>query len=193
MEPEVAAVIEELDGHRARFETFCRALNDDELNASAEQSTWLVRDFIAHLATIDGPVTTMFRGVHDGSGGGLPAEGGGAFDIDAWNDHQVEVRRKKSVDELLAEAAEERKAIHEAMAAFSAADLQYVMPFGGDSKRPAGQVRLLDYLRGWCKHDPMHVVDMMRGLPASRMTPEVSAWLDDPIIAGYQRAMNPEG
>jgi hypothetical protein len=36
----------------------------------------------------------------------------------------------------------------------------------------------------------MHALDMSRALPES-MTPEVEAWFADPVVQGYQRAMNP--
>jgi len=77
------------------------------------------------------------------------------------------------------------------MARLDAETLARSLDFGGDGKRPPAKVRLLDYLRGWCKHDPMHAVDMMRAMPG-RMTPILEQWFADPIVARYQSAMNPE-
>ena len=44
------------DNHRAKFEVFCRSLSDEQLNRQVPSSTWIVKDFISHLATIDGTV-----------------------------------------------------------------------------------------------------------------------------------------
>jgi hypothetical protein len=190
MNPDVEAVIEELDGHRDRFEAFCRSLSPEELDRPVPRSTWLVRDFIAHLGTIDGPIGEMFRTIHEGGDPGMRNADGGKWDVDAWNDHQVEARRAKDVEALLAEAAAARIVLHGHMAELTADDISRTMKFGGDSKRPPGQVEIRQFLRGWCKHDPMHAVDMMRALP-ERRSPELDAWFDDPIIRGYQAAMNP--
>ena len=187
--PDVKRVLTELDSHRVKFEAFCRSLTPDELDDPVANSTWFVRDFIAHLATIDGPVMRMFEGVHSGNSKGFTGEDGRGINIDAWNEEQVVPRRAFSLEDVLGEAAVSRDAIRRVMRTFTNVDLAYEFRFGGDSKRPASQVTLKNYLRGWCKHDPMHVVDMLRGLPG-RDTPEIHAWVSDPIIAGYQKAMN---
>jgi hypothetical protein len=196
MEPSVQSVIQELDRHRERFEAFCRSLTAEQLLRPVPGSDWLVRDFIAHLATIDAPVTEMFRGyqrpARPGQASASPPPGGEqrpAWDVDRWNQRRVEDRRERTIDDLLAEAAETRAACRQALADFTAEQVEQTMHFGGDSKRPASQVRLLDYLRGWCKHDPMHAVDMVRALP-EHDTPAIRAWFDDPVIQGYQQAMN---
>jgi hypothetical protein len=190
MDPDVAAVVEELDAHRAKFEAFCRSLSEEQLARQVPGSTWIVKDFISHLATIDGPVGEMFRTIHEGGDPGMRNADGGRFDVDHWNDAQVAKRRELTVEEILGEATRARSALHEQLAALTKANIDRTIPFGGDSKRPAGKVELRQYLRGWCKHDPMHVVDMARALPEVK-TPELEAWLDDPIIRGYQAAMNP--
>lgn len=191
MHTDVAAVITELDAHRERFEGLCRSLTTAELALGVPRSTWLVRDFIAHLATIDDPVREMFRAMEEGSEQGIgraDAEGE-PWDVDRWNEGRVQERRTRTVDELLAEAAQSRGRIREQMAQFSDAGLGRVLKFGGDGKRPPGEVPMLAYLRGWCKHDPMHALDMLRAMP-ERVTPDIERWFEDPVIAGYQRAMN---
>jgi hypothetical protein len=190
MNPEVAQVKIELDAHRDRFEQFCRSLNDEQLARPVPNSTWVVKDFISHLATIDGPVGEMFRTIHEGADPGTRNSDGGKFEVDGWNDRQVERRRDRTVEEILSEAAVTRAVLHQRMEALTDEDIHKEIPFGGDSKRPPAKIELLQYLRGWCKHDPMHVVDMLRALPDAR-TPAVEAWIDDPVIRGYQAAMNP--
>ena len=185
----VEEVMAELDAHRTRYEAFCRSLTPEQLGRPVPQSTWVVRDFIAHLATIDGPVAEMFRSLHGGDNGGLRDEGGGRFDVDHWNDAQVAKRRTLDLETVLAEAAESRAALRVQLAALTAEDVARTMHFGGDGKRPATDIKLETYLRGWCKHDPMHALDMTRALPEV-MTPELESWFDDPVIRGYQAAMN---
>lgn len=189
MTPEVAEIVAELDAHRARFEVFCRSLSSEELGRAVPKSTWIVRDFIAHLATIDRPVGEMFRTMHAGADPGLRGADGQRFDVDAWNEGQVQSRRQLSVEELLAEADASRAELKQDLAALTAEDLAKTLRFQGDSKRPPSEIALGRYLRGWCKHDPMHVLDMVRALP-ERETPELAAWFADPVIQGYQAMMN---
>lgn len=192
MNPDVATVVQELDAHRARFEAFCRSLSEEQLRRPVPRSTWIVKDFISHLATIDGPVGEMFRTIHEGGDPGPRNPDGGRFDVDHWNDSQVAKRRERTVEEILAEAATARALLHERLAALTAEDIEREIRFGGDSKRPPASIRLIQYLRGWCKHDPMHAFDMLRALPELH-SPELDAWFDDPVIRGYQAAMNPDG
>jgi hypothetical protein len=187
----VLEVVEELDIHRAKFEHFCRSLSTDELNLAVPNSTWIVRDFIAHLATIDGPVSQMFKSMHSGQGGAGITDGSAdsnKFDVDDWNDKQVERRRSLSVDAVLQEAAESRASLRRDLLALTDEDLARTMKFGGDSKRAAGEIPFGAYLRGWCKHDPMHVVDMTRAMPERAKA--LAEWFDDPVIQGYQKSMN---
>ncbi|MBI5948379.1 MAG: maleylpyruvate isomerase N-terminal domain-containing protein [Chloroflexi bacterium] len=188
MHSDVATVTAELDAHRLRFEALCRSLNARELDLPVPASTWLVRDFIAHLATIDDPVREMFRSLREGSPR-TSSSGEDRWDVDRWNEARVQERRALTVEQLLAEAAESRARIRDEMARLDAETLARTLDFGGDSKRPASKVQLLAYLRGWCKHDPMHALDMLRAMPG-RLTPELEAWFDDPVIRGYQAAMN---
>lgn len=192
MTPEIEAIGRDLDAHRAKFEAFCRSLSEEELDRPVPDSTWLVRDFIAHLATIDGPVRVMFESMTGDRAAASTApetSSGERWDVDRWNDARVAARRTKTVDEIFEEAGHERARMHEALGALSEADLDKTMHFGGDSKRPASEIRLGDYIGGWAKHDLIHVADMLRALPG-RDTPDVRAWLDDPAVAGYQRMMN---
>jgi hypothetical protein len=191
MHETVATVIEELDAHRERFEAFCRSLSEEELTRSVPRSTWLVGDFIAHLATIDGPVGEMFRSVHAGEDPGIRTGDGQRFDVDGWNEGRIQERRVRTVEDLLAEAAGARAALKVHLSALTAEDLAKSLKFQGDSKRRPAEWPLESYLRGWCKHDPMHALDMSRALP-EQMTPELEQWFADPVVRGYQRAMNPD-
>ncbi len=187
--PDVAPAVRELDGHRTRFIELCRSLSEEELNRPVPHSTWIVRDFIAHLATIDPTVLTIFRRITARDAEGRQSDGSGHLDIDEWNDAQVAKRRDWPLEDVLAEAATNRVEMRDFLATLTAEDLARPFPFEGDGKRPPADITLLQYLRGWCKHDVMHAVDMARALP-ERMTPDLETWFDDRVVTGYQEAMN---
>jgi len=190
MHPEVEAILNEIETHRLHFTVLCRGLTMEELCRPVPNSSWQVRDFIAHLATIDGPVEQMFQAMHAGTqGSGASGSNGEKWDVDRYNNHQVEVRRDRTVNELLVEAAEKRTRLRSTLASLTAEDLEKTLHFGGDGKRPATDIRFGDYLKGWAKHDPMHAVDMMRAMP-EKMSPRLEKWFDDPAVRGYQKAMN---
>lgn len=189
MNPDVEAVLAELDGHRMQFTVLCRSLSEEELGRPVPGSTWLVRDFIAHLATIDGPVDEMFRTVHKGGDAGIRAGDGERFDVDRWNEARVQERRQLSVDEMLMEAATVRTQLRGTLASLTEEDITKTIKFQGDARRPPADIELRTYLRGWCKHDVMHAADMMRALP-DRMTPRRDHWFDDPVVKAYLNAMN---
>lgn len=183
------AIVAELRAHRRRFDTFCRSLTEEELERPVPRSTWLVRDFIAHLATIDGPVAEMFRAVRSGDDAGLRTPDGSRFDVDDWNEKQVQQRRGKTVEELLSEARTQRESLERELLALTGSDLSKTIRFAGDAKRPPATIPLMVYLRGWCKHDPIHAGDMLRALP--ERADSLREWLEDPAVARYQQAMNP--
>jgi hypothetical protein len=47
-------VIDEMARHRVQFEHLCRSLTPAELATPIPDSPWNVKDYIAHLCTIDG-------------------------------------------------------------------------------------------------------------------------------------------
>lgn len=189
MNAPVEKVIAELDAHRTQFEFFCRSLSEEQLGRVVPNSTWIVKDFIAHLATIDVPVSRFFRSVHEDKSGPFRGDEGAPLNIDQWNDATVAERRERSVEEILEEAAKNRCDLKAVMAEFDQEDLDFQFTFGGDSKRSPAKIVFGQYLSGWCKHDPMHAVDMMRAVP-DRLTPELEAWFSDPVVQGYQAQMN---
>ena len=53
-------IIDELARHRVQFECLCRSLDAPELATVIPGSHWTVKDYIAHLATIDGLIANNF-------------------------------------------------------------------------------------------------------------------------------------
>lgn len=174
LEPVVAAA----NQHRASFEAFCRSLTGEELDRKVPDATWLVRDYIAHLATIDTWVGDWFTHMVEGTPWRPSGESGAPFTIDDWNEGQVVPRRGNPVDALLAEAAANRDRLWAIVDRFTAELLATQFDFRGT------MVTFQRYLELWSGHDPAHAMDMLRALPEKAADPEVAAWID-----GYRRAL----
>jgi len=191
IEAVIAAIVE----NRRRFEAFCNSLSDEELGRAVPGSTWVVRDFAAHLGTLDAAMVRWLRALAAGSGSldSTRDEEGNAFDVDAFNDEHVAERRAWPLARVFAEASENREALIDALRPLQGEHIEAPMQFGGDAKRPAGEIPLKAFLAGWAQHDPIHVADMLKALPERAEDPELRAWLDNPYVAGYQAIMNRAG
>jgi hypothetical protein len=189
----LAPVIETVRQNRARFEEFCRSLDEAQLQRLVPDSSWVVRDFVAHLGTLDVVMTRWLEDVASGAEAALGgAPDGARWDVDAFNDAQVLARRSWPLDQVLAEAEQNRTKLIAAIQSLSGPQVDLVMHFSGDSKRPGGDIALRWFLTGWAQHDPIHVADMLRALPEFAGDAALRAWVDNPIVHAYQRAMNPE-
>jgi hypothetical protein len=85
-----------------RAEKVAARLGDKDLVCPVCENGWSVKEVFAHLASMGGSpmfFIAMAQRPASGSGGG----GGAGFDIDAFNKQQVEMRKDKSMAELLAE------------------------------------------------------------------------------------------
>ncbi|HYB69319.1 MAG TPA: DinB family protein [Candidatus Bathyarchaeia archaeon] len=192
MVPRVQATLENLADERRRLERFARSLTAHELARPVPGTVWTVGDFIAHVATLDAAYIGWFaalagdpdRGDHRGSPG---------FDVDRFNELAVSERRGRSVDRLLDEGATLRGRLVAIIARFTEDNLDAVIRFGGDRKRPPVDAPLGQFLMGWTRHDAIHVADMLKALPERRSDPELVAWLARPDVAtsisSYQKAM----
>jgi hypothetical protein len=173
------AIIDEQTRHRAAFEAFCRSLTPEELATRVPGAPWTVHGYIAHLATIDSlisPFLAPLVGVTD-----VPRPDVAPptpFDIDEWNEAIVPLRAGVPIDELFAEAARHREDHARVVSALSDAQLDMMVPFGGDRKvidLPPTQVRLEDLLWAIALHDPNHTQDILRALPHREC--DVHDWL----------------
>ncbi len=182
-------VIEQIIENRKTFEQFCYSLSEEQLNRPAPESTWLVRDFAAHLATLDPIMEQMFTAT--AAGGKLPDEADGSpFDVDKFNDALVAERRDWPLSRVFEEGAANRAALIAALREITDEQTQLMMYFGGDSKRLGGNIPFGMFLSGWAWHDPIHAYDMLRGLPELKDDPALVAWTSNVFVNGYQNAMN---
>jgi hypothetical protein len=187
----VEDVIEAILDNRRRFKEFCYSLTEEQLHRPVPGTTWIVRDFIAHLDTLDTALLRWFEGAASGAGfdAGV-SEDGSAFDVDAFNDAEVASRRDWPLERIFAEADANRERLIAAMRRLTNEQIERPMHFGGDSKRPPADLPLKVFLGGWAQHDPIHVADMIKALPELAADPEIKRWLDNPFVAGYQAVMS---
>ena len=192
MVPRVKAIVDSLHDDRARLDRFVRSLTEEELSRAVPGSTWTVKDFIAHVATLDAAYLGWFialagdadPGNHRGSPG---------FDVDHFNEAAVAERRGRSVNDILVEGTRLRARLISVMERFSDDKLDATIRRSGDRKRPPVSLPLGQFLPGWIRHDAIHVADMLKALPERRNDPEILTWLGRPdvpaSIGSYQKAM----
>ena len=193
----VQGVIDAIRENRKRFEAFCYALSDEQLMRPVPGTTWVVRDFVAHLDTLDTALMRWFAGAAGGGGAAGPsaaADGepfdADTFDVDAFNDAQVAQRRDWPLQRIFAEAEANRAHLIAQMERLTDEQIEKPMHFAGDSKRSANDFPLKMFLAGWSQHDPIHVADMIKALPELADDPEIKRWLDNPFVTGYQALMS---
>lgn len=180
MNPRIQLVIDEFARHRRQFSVLCHSLTPDELATPIPESHWTVRDYIAHLCTIDGLIVPGFA-ARIGDSAPLPdVPFPNPFDIDEWNDAAVAARSNASIDELLAESEVHRGRMVASISKFSDEDLDAIIEYGGDRKSlnlPKSKVRFGGLLWGIAIHEPTHTRDILRALPARREQPWIAEWL----------------
>lgn len=176
--------------NRTRFNAFCMSLSDEELERPVPGSTYRVKDFASHLASLDPQLVRWFEAVREGNTE-QPSEAaeGSPFDVDTFNDRVVAERRDWSLSQIMDEAATNRAAMLEALAELDDEKIDQVVHFNGDNKRGPADIPFKLFLSGLTRHDPIHVADMLKALPEHANDPELEAWLDDPAVKWYQNAM----
>jgi len=180
MNPRIQLVIDEFARHRTQFEWFCQSLSPAELVTPVPNTHWNVRDYIAHLCTIDGLIAPSFA-AQVGQSAPLPdVPIPSPFDIDEWNESAVRAREERSIDDLLAEAAVHREHLASAIAALTDEHLDRIIDYGGDRKslnlKPT-RVRFGGLLWAIAIHDPSHTRDIVQALPHRASEPRVAEWL----------------
>ena len=171
MQAEVEPIVREADANRATYEAFCRSLSDGELETVIPGMTWRVKDYLAHLASIDIYVSEWFEHQADGKRWRPTLEDGAPFNIDVWNEARIVERRDASVEELITEAATHRARLWAAVDRFSPEVLATTFPFHGND------TTFLRYLQLWVAHDPAHTADMLKGLPGRRDETDLREWM----------------
>lgn len=184
-------VIDAILENRRRFKEFCYSLTAEQLTRPVPGTTWIVRDFAAHLDTLDTALLRWFEGAATGASfdAGV-SETGAPFDVDAFNDAQVESRREWPLERIFDEADANRERLIAAMRQLTDDQVERPMHFSGDSKRPPADLPLKLFLAGWAQHDPIHVADMIKALPELAEDPGIKRWLDNPFVAGYHAVMS---
>lgn len=178
--PRISLILDEFARHRVQFEHLCRTLSGDQLASAIPASHWSVKDYVAHLCTIDGLIAPNFSAMV-----GLTAPLPDVpiplpFDIDEWNDSAIIARRQAGIEELLAEATVHRDRLTAAIGRLSNEQLDAVIPYGGDRKAlglAPTRVRFGGLLWGIAIHEPTHTRDIVRALPELGQQSWVQEWL----------------
>lgn len=176
-------IIETIREQRTRFEAFCRSLSENEMSRPVPDSTWIVKDFVSHLASLDPAVVSSFEAVAAG-------EREEQFDLDALNDALVAERRDWPLERILEEASRNRKRLIETLGAMTDEQLARTVHFQGDAKRSPADLPLRTFVMGWAYHDPIHAADMLKALPERATDAELQAWTSVPIVGMYHQAMS---
>jgi uncharacterized damage-inducible protein DinB len=184
-------ITQQFRANRDRFEAFCRSLSDEELARPVPGSTWTVKDFVSHLATLDTELIRWFEAVREGTTD-EPARSadGSPFDVDKWNNGVVAERSAWSLDQIFEEATRNRKRLLAALHTLDDAKIEQTVRFPGDNKRPPADIPFKLFLFGLARHDNIHAADMLKALPERVEDPDLKAWLDDPAVKWYQDAMS---
>lgn len=186
----IARLTQQFRTNRTRFEAFCRSLSDEELERPVPNSTYRVKDFATHLATIGPEIVRWFEAVRGGQPDQPAAADGSPWDVDKFNDAVVAERRGDwSLDQIFHEAEENRKALLESLQTLDYEKIEKVVRFNGDNKRPPADIPFKLFLFGNARHDLIHIADMLKALPERASDPEMQAWPDDPAVKWYQDAM----
>jgi hypothetical protein len=173
MDADLAELVEKTDRHRATFEQLARSLTVEETVSPIEGSHWRVKDYIAHLASMDIWMYDWFAAMVEGKHWIPRADDGGPFDIDKWNDARIDERRDDTIEDLLVEAAEHRAKLMTTYHQFTRATLDSRFDFRGMD------VAFVEYLDMLTLHDPAHSNDFLKALPERREEPYVKEWLDE--------------
>jgi hypothetical protein len=186
----VLGLIERFRDNRERFVAFCRSLSDEELARPVPDSTYRVKDFVSHLATLDPVMAQQFERAAQGQMEELGrGDDGSPFDVDKYNDAEVANRRDWSLDQMLEEAAANRAVFLDSLAKLEDEHIDKVVHFTGDNKRDPADIPFKLFLQGLTRHDPIHVADMVKALPERAEDPELKAWLNDTVVRWYQTTM----
>lgn len=178
--PRISLILDEFARHRVQFEHLCRTLSSEELAAAIPGSHWSVKDYIAHLCTIDGLIAPNFSAMV-----GLNAPRPDVpiplpFDIDEWNDAAIIARRETGIEELLTEANVHRGRLAAAIDRMSDEQLDTIIPYGGDRKSlglAPTKVRFGGLLWAIAIHEPTHTRDIVRALPVRGEESWIAEWL----------------
>ncbi|HUS81649.1 MAG TPA: DinB family protein [Dehalococcoidia bacterium] len=148
-----------------RAEKMAAGLTDADLAKpvySAEGPEWTVKDIFAHLASM-GASPAFFIGMaqramsSSGGGGGMPA----GFDVDAFNNQQVEIRKEKAIFDLLAEFRKGHEQGVELIASTPDEVLTKKMP----NPFEGGMSSALEMIGGSCgDHEAQHMMDIAQAL-----------------------------
>lgn len=101
-----------LEMTRAELEALMTSLSGDDLAKTTRAAEWTVKDLLAHLASAESGIHAVIQRIRKGET--QLREG---FDLNIWNQRQVEKRRNATVADCLAELRASREGTRRLLAA----------------------------------------------------------------------------
>ena len=146
-----------------RAEKIAANLTDADLAKPVCDDGWTVKEVFAHLASMGASpvffIVMAHRAMSGGGGGGM----GAGFDVNAFNNQQVEARKDKTVFELLAELRQG----HEKGVEMIAATPDEVLAFKMPNPFQGGMSTALEMIEeSSADHEAQHLMDIAQALRA---------------------------
>lgn len=113
-----AAIEAELCASREDFLAVANGLGEGDDLHQTDCEGWTVKDVIIHVCASEPGLTSMARIISQGKGTAVPG-----FDLNRYNQRQIEKRRERSIHDLLDELAAARQQTLALLETFSDADL----------------------------------------------------------------------
>lgn len=157
IDPEVRVLLERAERWRAELDSLLGVIPRDHWVRAAPGDPWPARTHLAHLATIDAPVTELFEAATSGAHELLPFGAATMDDLRGARAALLDTATERADGELLACLAPARRRAMEALSRLSARhlDLPVRFPAAGAWSRPAS-VTLREYAAAWATHDGEH-------------------------------------
>jgi hypothetical protein len=163
--------IDKLAQERERFITWVRSVPSDDWAKLSPDGMWQVRDYVAHLASIDPLLTRMIRAFQREGDVDENRPSRPPFNIDDWNEGKILERRTHSIEDLIDEMEKYRGDLSAAMAGFTDEQLDRTFHFGGDKSRSPRDLKVGEFLRGLAYHDRWHMEDARRAIEGKSEQP----------------------
>lgn len=149
-----AGIHSALQGARDELLAVLKGLNDADWQRATPAEGWTIKDIVAHVGVGEtGNLTIAQRIIADEDG--VVA----GFDLDRYNQRQVEKRRERNVTDLLADLASARQGTLALLAEVGDAQLDK------RGKRTTGDETTVEQVfQQIARHDQMHVADIKKAL-----------------------------
>lgn len=154
MEERRRALLADLTEARAFLLETVTKLSEPDLQRTTANPNWTVKDVLCHLASAAPGNQARIKAILGGQPG-LPPE----FDLNRWNERQVERRQEASLPQLLEELAQARQETTRLVATLTPEEL------GTQGRHASGaEVTVEEILRIMARHERGHAAEIRQAL-----------------------------